>query len=36
MYKEEIFGPVLNIVEFDTEDEVVALANDTVTGLSGK
>jgi aldehyde dehydrogenase (NAD+) len=36
IYKEEIFGPVLNIVEFETEDEVVALANDTVTGLSGK
>lgn len=36
IYKEEIFGPVLNIVEFETEDEVVALANDTVTGLSGE
>jgi aldehyde dehydrogenase (NAD+) len=36
IYKEEIFGPVLNIVEFETEDEVIALANDTVTGLSGK
>ena len=35
IYKEEIFGPVLNIVEFETEDEVVELANDTVTGLSG-
>ena len=35
MYKEEIFGPVLNIVEFETEDEVIEMANDTVTGLSG-
>lgn len=35
-YKEEIFGPVLNIVTFETEDEVIGLANDTVTGLSGE
>lgn len=35
IYKEEIFGPVLNIVEFETEEEVLDLANDTVTGLSG-
>lgn len=35
IYKEEIFGPVLNIVTFKTEDEVIDLANDTVTGLSG-
>ncbi|MFV0253302.1 MAG: NAD-dependent succinate-semialdehyde dehydrogenase [Beutenbergiaceae bacterium] len=31
--REEIFGPVLAIVEFDTEDEAVALANDTEYGL---
>jgi succinate-semialdehyde dehydrogenase/glutarate-semialdehyde dehydrogenase len=30
---EEIFGPVAPIVAFDTEDEVVALANDTEYGL---
>lgn len=30
---EEIFGPVAPIVTFDTEDEVVALANDTEHGL---
>ena len=31
--REEIFGPVVSIVEFDTEDEAVALANDTEYGL---
>ena len=32
--KEEIFGPCCHIQPFDTEDEVVALANDTEYGLS--
>ena len=27
---EEIFGPVLAVVVFDTEDETIALANDTL------
>jgi succinate-semialdehyde dehydrogenase/glutarate-semialdehyde dehydrogenase len=31
--REEIFGPVLSIVEFDDEDEAVRLANDTEYGL---
>nr|WP_229715169.1 NAD-dependent succinate-semialdehyde dehydrogenase [Subtercola lobariae] len=31
--REEIFGPVLSIVEFDNEDEAVAMANDTEYGL---
>ncbi|MEF2977302.1 NAD-dependent succinate-semialdehyde dehydrogenase [Subtercola sp. YIM 133946] len=31
--REEIFGPVLSIVEFDEDDEAVALANDTEYGL---
>lgn len=36
VYKEEIFGPVLSIVTFKTEEEAIELANDTNTGLSGK
>ncbi len=32
--REEIFGPVLCIIPFDTEDEAVAIANDTVYGLT--
>lgn len=30
----EIFGPVLSIIPFHTEEEAVALANDTVYGLT--
>jgi betaine-aldehyde dehydrogenase len=33
--REEIFGPVLTIESFRTEDEAVALANDTDYGLAG-
>ena len=33
LLREEIFGPVLAIVPFDTEDEAVRLANDTEYGL---
>jgi aldehyde dehydrogenase (NAD+) len=32
--QEEIFGPVLSIIPFDTEDEAVRIANDTPYGLS--
>ncbi|MBP0623166.1 aldehyde dehydrogenase family protein [Cupriavidus consociatus] len=32
--REEIFGPVLSIVPYATEDQAVAIANDTVYGLS--
>jgi 4-(gamma-glutamylamino)butanal dehydrogenase len=32
--REEIFGPVLSVLEFDTEAEAVALANDTPYGLA--
>ena len=32
--QEEIFGPVLSILPFDTEEEAVAIANDTVYGLT--
>ena len=31
---DEIFGPVLTVVPFDTDDEAIALANDTVYGLA--
>jgi acyl-CoA reductase-like NAD-dependent aldehyde dehydrogenase len=33
--QEEIFGPVLSILAYDTEDEAVAIANDTIYGLAG-
>ncbi len=33
--RDEIFGPVLAILGYQTEDEAVAIANDTVYGLSG-
>ena len=32
--REEVFGPVLAIMPFDTEDEAVAIANDTNYGLA--
>ncbi|KAB8191881.1 aldehyde dehydrogenase family protein [Nonomuraea phyllanthi] len=33
--REEIFGPVLSIMSYATEDEAVAIANDSEYGLSG-
>ena len=33
--QEEIFGPVLAILPYDTEDEAVAIANATTYGLAG-
>lgn len=33
--QEEIFGPVLTTIGFDTEEEAIAIANDTDYGLSG-
>ncbi|MCL1989726.1 MAG: aldehyde dehydrogenase family protein [Defluviitaleaceae bacterium] len=33
--QEEIFGPVVCIMKFSTEEEVIKLANDTEFGLSG-
>ena len=32
--REEIFGPVLSIIPFDTEEEAVEIANDTPSGLT--
>ncbi len=32
--REEIFGPVLSMIPFDTEEEAIAIANDTVYGLT--
>jgi len=34
LFREEVFGPVLAITTFDTEDEAVRLANDTDYGLA--
>jgi aldehyde dehydrogenase (NAD+) len=33
--REEIFGPVLSVLEYGTEEEAVALANDSIYGLGG-
>ena len=33
--QEEIFGPVLSIIPYDTDDEAVAIANDSPYGLCG-
>jgi gamma-glutamyl-gamma-aminobutyraldehyde dehydrogenase len=32
--QEEIFGPVLSVIEFETEEEAIAIANDTKYGLA--
>lgn len=32
--KEEIFGPVMSILPFDTEEEVIRRANNTTFGLA--
>jgi (Z)-2-((N-methylformamido)methylene)-5-hydroxybutyrolactone dehydrogenase len=32
---EEVFGPVLSVIPFDTEDEAVGVANDSRYGLAG-
>ena len=33
--REEIFGPVLSIIPYDTEEEAIEIANDTPYGLAG-
>ncbi|MEO1025603.1 MAG: aldehyde dehydrogenase [Pseudomonadota bacterium] len=32
--RDEIFGPVLSVIPFDTEEEAISMANDTVYGLA--
>lgn len=32
--QEEVFGPVLSVIRFDTDEEAVAIANDTPYGLA--
>lgn len=34
VFREEIFGPIASVARFDTEEEAVALANDTEYGLA--
>jgi len=33
--QEEIFGPVVSVIKFDSDEEAVAIANDTIYGLGG-
>src|SRR5438874_4496813 len=33
--QEEIFGPVLSIIPYETEEEAIEIANDTIYGLAG-
>jgi aldehyde dehydrogenase (NAD+) len=32
--REEVFGPVLSIIGFDTEEDAIRIANDTIYGLA--
>jgi aldehyde dehydrogenase (NAD+) len=31
----EIFGPVISVIDYDTDEEALAMANDTIYGLGG-
>ncbi|MFC4347369.1 aldehyde dehydrogenase family protein [Kordiimonas lipolytica] len=33
--REEVFGPVLSIIGYDTEEDAIRIANDSIYGLSG-
>ena len=33
--QEEIFGPVLSVIPYDTEEDAIRIANDTIYGLAG-
>ena len=35
VWKEEVFGPVLPVIPFDSEDQAIAFANDSQYGLGG-
>lgn len=35
IYTEEVFGPVVSLIKFKTEEEAVSIANDTSRGLAG-
>ena len=35
MLKEEIFGPVLCVIAYETESDAIQIANETIFGLSG-
>ena len=35
VWKEEVFGPILPVISFETKDEAIELANDTAYGLGG-
>jgi len=34
IWKEEIFGPVLSIMTFDTEEQAIQISNNTEYGLA--
>lgn len=34
--QEEVFGPVLAVIPYDTDDEAIAIANNSIYGLSGE
>ena len=33
--REEIFGPVLSVIKYESEDDAIAMANDSIYGLGG-
>ena len=35
LFKEEVFGPVVAIMQFEDERDVISMANDTIYGLAG-
>lgn len=35
IFREEIFGPVISIISYDSEEEAVEIANNTIYGLTG-